>query len=67
MKIYLEIEGRVCDVCEFANAQEAMQTGLSMIKKGVYQEGDILVVRVFDDNTKRVIDMPKLPKGTNRP
>ncbi len=66
MKIYLEIEGRVCDVCEFADTQEAMHTGLSMIKKGVYQEGDVLIVRVFDDGTKRVIDMPKLPKGQKR-
>lgn len=46
-KIFLEINGRVCSSVEFVSLNDAVQTGSKMLKDGLYDVGQLVVVRVY--------------------
>lgn len=50
-KIMLEIKGTVCTAVEFPSNAEAVLTGSKMLQQGLYEVGEITVVRVYPDGT----------------
>lgn len=59
-KIMIELQGRVCDSVEFESYQDAFNTGRAMLQKKCYEEGEVVIVKVYGDGTTKALGAPRL-------